>query len=282
MSKASLLIICISLKRSASRREKIINEIQQLNQLCPELSIDFDFFDAIYGKDLAPEYLSFINIAREQAGLCQRPLVAGEIGCLLSHLFVWQRLINGEYDQYQRVIIIEDDVYLNHNKINEKLLNITHSKEDFMFLGGHALKSRTRIHGYPSDNQLYFNMLGPSYLYSTACAYSLDKTAATDFLYKLIAKPSFADDWPYLLKHRFKVSHYFCFEQGGEDDSTIGSNRVDFKPTSTLERLKKNLPKIGKDLLARLKILIVFKRCISMSQFFTQAQEDGYRKDQVK
>lgn len=277
MSKASILIICISLKQSSSRRNNVSDEIQRLIQLCPDLSIDFDFFDGIYGKDLAPEYLSFINIAREQAGLCERTLVAGEIGCLLSHLFVWQRLINGEYDQYQRVIIIEDDVYLNTNKINEKLIDILDSKEDFMFLGGHALKSRTRIHGYPSDNQLYFNMLGPSYLYSTACAYSLNKSAATEFLYKLILKPSFVDDWQYLLKYRFKVPHYFCFEQGGEDDSTIGSNRVDFKPTKIMDRLKKNLPKIGKDLLARFKILIVFKRCMSLTQFFSKVGEEGYR-----
>lgn len=280
MSKASLLIICISLKQSVARRNNITDEIQQLEQLCPELSIDFKFFDGIYGKDLAPEYLSFINIAREQAGLCQRPLVTGEIGCLLSHLFVWQRLINGDYDQYQRVIIIEDDVYLNKNRLNEKLLDIQNSKEDFIFLGGHALKSRTRIHGYASDNQLYFNMLGPSYLYSTACAYSLNKAAATDFLYKLIAKPTFVDDWQYLLKDRFKVMHYFCFEQGGEEDSTIGSNRVDVKPSTTIDRLKKNLPKIMQDLVARLKLLMVFKRCTSLSQFFKQAGEDGYRIDQ--
>lgn len=280
MSKPSLLIVCISLQGSISRRENVANEIQKLIQLTPDVSIAFDFFDGIYGKDLAPEYLSFINIAREHAGLCQRPLIAGEIGCLLSHLFVWQRLINGEYDQYNRVIIIEDDVFLNKNKINEKLVDIAESKEDFIFLGGHALKSRTRIHGYPSKNQLYFNMLGPSYLYSTACAYTLNKSTASVFLSKLITKPSFVDDWQYLLRYRFKVPHYFCFEQGGEEDSTIGYDRVDYKPKGIINRLKKNLPKIGRDFLARLKVLLVFKHCMSLAQFFIQVGEEGYSKDQ--
>lgn len=277
VNSPKILLICISLKQSTERRENILSEINKLKQLTTNIQIDFEFFDAIYGKYLAPEYLSFINIAREQAGQCKRPLGSGEIGCLLSHMFIWQRQIEGYYDSYDRVIVIEDDVYLNSNKINEKLVDITHSKEDFIFLGGHTLQSRRRIHGYPSQNHLFFYMLGPSDLYTTTCAYSINKNVAQDFLKKLIQKPTFVDDWKYLLKYRFKTPYYFCFEQGGKDDSAINIDRLTNKNIKKPNRLQKNLTKFKNDIIARLKILIVFKKCISLAIFLKNNHEDNYK-----
>lgn len=271
-----ILLICISLKQSTERREDILKEINKLKGLATDVDVSFEFFDAIYGKDLAPEYLSFINIAREQAGQCKRPLGPGEIGCLLSHMFIWQRQIEGYYDSYDRIIIIEDDVYLNSNKINEKLLDISHSKEDFIFLGGHTLQSRRRIHGYPSQNHLFFYMLGPSDLYTTTCAYSINKNIAQDFLNKLIKKPTFVDDWKYLLKYRFKTPYYFCFEQGGKDDSAINTDRLTNKNIKKPNRLQKNLTKVKNDIIARIKVLLVFKKYASLESFLKLNKEDFY------
>ncbi len=277
MSNPSVIIICISLLQSLNRREQVAHEMNQLKGLCLDLNIDFEFFDAIYGKDLAPEYLSFINIAREQAKQCRRPLGPGEIGCLLSHMFIWQRQIEGLYDHYDRVIIIEDDIYLNHNQINEKMLDISKSSEDFIFLGGHTLQSRTRIHGYPSKNKLFFHMLGPSDLFTTTCAYSVTKVKAADFLNKLIAKPSYVDDWKYLLKYRMRTSYYFCFEQGGKEDSAINNDRLKYKGTKKPNRMRKNFNKIKNDIIARLKIILVLRKCVSLAKFLKENQEDFYR-----
>ncbi|MHA3081026.1 glycosyltransferase family 25 protein [Acinetobacter sp. ANC 5502] len=277
MSKSvKVLFVCISLKQSTSRRENVLNELQKLRECVTDVEIDFKFFDAIYGKDLAPEYLSFINIAREQARQCKRPLGPGEIGCLLSHMFIWQRQIDGHYDSYNRVIILEDDVYLNTNKINEKILDISQSTEDFIFLGGHTLQSRTRIHGYPSKNQLFFKMLGPSDLYTTTCAYSVTAKTAKLFLNKLISKPTYVDDWKYLLKYRFITPYYFCFEQGGKDDSNINVDRIKNKNIKKPNRLHKNLNKILHDFIARLKILITLRKNSSLASFLKNNREDGY------
>jgi len=273
----SILILCISLEQSKDRRENIEKEIDKLKSLCTNTDIDFQFFNGIYGRDLAPQYLSFINISREQAAQCKRPLGAGEIGCLLSHMFIWQNQIDGQYDQYDRIIIIEDDVYLNTNQIDKKILDIVDSKEEFIFLGGHTLQSRTRIHGYPSANNLFFYMLGPSDLYTTTCAYSVTKAKAQDFLYKLIKRPTYVDDWKYLLKNRLTTPYYFCFEQGGKNDSAINLDRLQNKNIKKPNRIQKNLTKIKNDIIARLKLLIVFKHCSSLAEFLKKNNEDFYK-----
>ena len=58
----NVLIICISLLKSTERRAKILNEINLLKQNIKDIQLDFEFFDAIYGKTLSAEYLSLINI----------------------------------------------------------------------------------------------------------------------------------------------------------------------------------------------------------------------------
>jgi glycosyl transferase family 25 len=275
-SKNNILLICISLKHSIDRRNHIQEQVNTLITLTPALNIDFEFFDGIYGKKLPEEYISFINIARENAGQCKRPLGVGEIGCMFSHMFIWQRLASGRYAQYDRVIILEDDVTLNSNLISEKLLHIAQSQEAFIFLGGHTRQSRTRIHGYPFQN-LYFNMLGPRDLYGAACAYSMTPAKATELLKKLIQKPTYLDDWKYLLDDLYTVQYYFCFEQGGKEDSSINEDRITYRKVNKPNRLQKNLSKMLYDLIARLKCLFALRKTGRLSTFLIDNQEDGYK-----
>ena len=273
-----ILFICISLKQSTERRQKISTEIEKLRKHITEIEISFEFFDGIYGKNLAPEYLSFINIARAQAGQCKRPLGSSEIGCLFSHLFIWQRQAEGNYSDFDRVIILEDDVFLNSNLINEKLVEISYSKEDFIFLGGHTKQSRTRIYGYEAHNSLSFTMLGPSDLYTAACAYSITENEAKKLLNKIIMKPTFVDDWKYLLADKHSISYYFCFEQGGKNDSSINHDRLKYKiKNKNIVRLKKNSMKIFNDINARLKAFFSFKKTTRLSLFLTKNKEDAYK-----
>ena len=55
----SILILCISLEQSKDRRENIEKEIDKLKSLCTHTDIDFKFFNGIYGRDLAPQYLFY-------------------------------------------------------------------------------------------------------------------------------------------------------------------------------------------------------------------------------
>jgi hypothetical protein len=86
-------IYCISLKRRTDRREKISSHLNSLG-------IDFEFFDAIDGKEIQ-------NVNPN--------LNHGEIGCILSHLEIYKKSISDGIGDY---LIIEDDcefhLMLNH------------------------------------------------------------------------------------------------------------------------------------------------------------------------
>ena len=79
-----------------------------------DIQIDFEFFDAIYGKKLL-RIFNFLNLSRQFAGLCDHELGPSELGCWLSHMIIWQRLAQGDYTAYDRIIIIEDDVIFKPN-----------------------------------------------------------------------------------------------------------------------------------------------------------------------
>ncbi|MFH3721617.1 glycosyltransferase family 25 protein, partial [Acinetobacter baumannii] len=51
-----ILILCVSLKGSNERQEKIKQQHQSLQSVIHDIQIDFEFFEAIYGKKLPNEY----------------------------------------------------------------------------------------------------------------------------------------------------------------------------------------------------------------------------------
>ena len=255
----------MSLKDSETRRETIKSQIRHLQKNILDIQIDFDFFDAVYGKKLPAEYLSFIDLRRQFSGLCDHALGPSEIGCFLSHMILWQRHAQGDYAQYDRIIIIEDDVIFNFNQIHEKLISLIETHPSFAFLGGHSQPSRRRIRGYTSQDQLYFNMSGPKDLYTATFAYSLTREQARIFVEKQIKRLTYIDDWKYLLQKHNTVPFYFCFEHDDEIPSSIASDRQNFmkKPN----RFKKNYRKIRNDLVSRIISFFLFKKIIRLSAF---------------
>lgn len=260
-----ILILCVSLEESKTRQDNISQQIQALTRAVSDIQIDFHFFDAIYGKKLAPEYLTFLNISREFAGKCEHELGASELGCFLSHMIIWQRLAQGDYKNYDRVIIIEDDVLFNFEQINQKLHSLLDTNPAFAFLGGHSQPSRRRIRGYTSLDQLYFNMTGPKDLYTATFAYSLTAEKAHEFVRKQIKSLTFIDDWKYLLAGSVSTPFYYCFEHDDEMQSSIAEDRKNFmkKPN----RFKKNYRKIRNDVISRIISLFLFKKIIRLSGF---------------
>lgn len=260
-----ILILCVSLADSETRRDNISQQIQALTHAVSDIQIDFQFFDAIYGKKLAPEYLTFLNISREFAGKCEHELGASELGCFLSHMIIWQRIAQGDYKNYDRVIIIEDDVLFNFEQINQKLHSFLDTNPAFVFLGGHSQPSRRRIRGYTSLDHLYFNMTGPKDLYTATFAYSLTAEKAHEFVRKQIKSLTFIDDWKYLLAGSVSIPFYYCFEHDDEMQSSIADDRKNFmkKPN----RFKKNFRKIRNDVISRIISLFLFKKIIRLSTF---------------
>lgn len=260
-----VIILCVSLKNSIERQEKILTQITNIQKKSQNIRLDFEFFEAIYGKSLRPEYLTFLNISRKIAGLCTHELGPGEIGCFLSHMILWQRHVNGVYKDYDRVIIIEDDVILNSLNFYEKLNSLIISNPPFAFLGGHTEPSRTRIRGYSSADGFHFNMTGPRDLYTSTYAYSLTPETAQKFIYKQIKCLSFIDNWKFLLAGKMEIPFFYCFEHDEELISSISDDRK--KYTKKPNRFKKNFNKMKNDLFSRIISLFLFKKIIRLSEF---------------
>lgn len=270
-SENSILIICVSLLESLARRTEMVEQIQLLkNNLSDTFDISFEFFDAVNGKQLPKELLEFFEIKRAQDNLCQHKLGPSEIGCFFSHFLIWQKISRGDYDQYKRVIIIEDDVYLIQDNLIDKFHSIVNEQSYFSFLGGHSKPSRSRIRGFESKDHLYFNLAGPKDLYTATFAYTVSKKAASDFISKFLDRLSYIDDWKYLLTDIKLIPFYYIFDHDDEITSSIADDRKQFatKPN----RFKKNFSKIKNDLFSRLFALILFKKIERLSMFISRVQ----------
>ncbi|AAP96480.1 beta-1,4-galactosyltransferase [[Haemophilus] ducreyi] len=92
-------IFIISLKDSP--RKNIIAE--RLNAL----GLSFNFFDAIYGKELSKKQLSEINYDFYiQKFNARKRLTLGEIGCAISHIKLYEYIVKNNINE---AIILEDD-----------------------------------------------------------------------------------------------------------------------------------------------------------------------------
>lgn len=98
----------LSLKNELLRRQHIQN---QLNELC----IPFEFFDAIDLRN-SNDMTYYDNYSHN----LQRSLTSGEIGCALSHMSIYEKILCNECNWS---LIIEDDALLN-NVTNKKIEHI--------------------------------------------------------------------------------------------------------------------------------------------------------------
>ena len=110
--KDEVSVFVISLERSVERRRRVAEMLESLK-------VKFTIFPAIDGSALSPQELELYSsdLAVKKAG---RELVAGEIGCYLSHLRLWESI--GETG-IQNALILEDDA-----EIGSAAVNIIHRR----------------------------------------------------------------------------------------------------------------------------------------------------------
>ncbi|MBI4749609.1 MAG: glycosyltransferase family 25 protein [Acidobacteria bacterium] len=93
----------ISLQRSTDRRARITRHLT-------EHKLSFEIIDAIDGRQLTSEQLAQYD-ARQAVRNLGRELVPAEIACALSHLSIYQRMVDQKLDE---VLILEDDAVLQY------------------------------------------------------------------------------------------------------------------------------------------------------------------------
>lgn len=126
-------IFIISLKNSP-RREFIAKRLSDLN-------LDFEFFDAVYGKDLSEEQLNQVDREFSMTRFATRkPLTLGEIGCAMSHINLYHHIVN---NKIEKAIILEDDAIVSQEfeKIVEQSLDKVSSNMEILFFEHGKAKS---------------------------------------------------------------------------------------------------------------------------------------------
>lgn len=96
-------IFMVNLKRRPERRWKMEGSFR-------ELGLDVEYFEAVDGREIDEKFLNNweIDFLPGYADpYHKRPMTMGEVGCFLSHLSIWRRIVD---ENLQEVLILEDDI----------------------------------------------------------------------------------------------------------------------------------------------------------------------------
>lgn len=99
--KPALRVLVITLPDAQERRE-------QIRQLLTALGLPFEFFPGVDGRAFDVAAHPAYDSARRRRAF-GRDLTSGEIGCLLSHRAVYEKMLAESLDE---VLVLEDDVLL--------------------------------------------------------------------------------------------------------------------------------------------------------------------------
>uniref|UniRef100_A0A7G3ADG3 Putative glycosyltransferase 25 family member-like protein n=1 Tax=Lutzomyia longipalpis TaxID=7200 RepID=A0A7G3ADG3_LUTLO len=152
-------IFMVNLKRRPERRLKMEGNFR-------ELGLDVEYFEAIDGRSIDDDFLNewAINFLPGYADpYHKRQMTMGEVGCFLSHLTIWQRIVK---ENLQEVLILEDDIRF-EPFFRERLLNLLQearqlSTWDLIYIGRKRLNESAEPWVEGSQYLVY-----PSYSYWT-------------------------------------------------------------------------------------------------------------------
>ena len=163
-------IYIINLERAKDRLNKVVNELKKLGG--PFLN--YNIFKAIDGKTIKDDEINKLLTLDAQysyyinAFNYDQIRSKGEVGCYLSHLGVWKDMVKNNYNN---VIILEDDVFttLNKDQINKNLnllpndYDCAHLAWFSRFEGEYLKKSPNWV--IPIENYKRFSMIYGTYAY---------------------------------------------------------------------------------------------------------------------
>lgn len=131
-------------------------------------SKEYYFYKAIDGNIDLDKY-KFNIIQKWYDPYTSKAMTKGEIGCALSHYFIWKEMLEKDIDN---LIILEDDIIIDNNfdKLLEKYRSQINEEYDMLYLGRKAINKETEV--FLTDN-----IVKPKYSYWT-CGYLLKKSGA--------------------------------------------------------------------------------------------------------
>lgn len=126
-------VYIINLKKDIEKKEYMLDLVKKYFS-------NYSIFEAVYGKELSTEYTNNLLDFTKMQKYLKRNLTAGEVGCSLSHIKIYEDMINNDTE---KALILEDDISFDNN-----LLEIINNIEkldlnwDIILLGHHTYFSR--------------------------------------------------------------------------------------------------------------------------------------------
>lgn len=179
-------IFVINLKKDTAKKA-------QISRLLTKLNLDFEIFPAIEGKKLTSAEIDSVYFWDKS--LFNRQLTNGEIGCAMSHLAIYKKMLS---ENIEMALIFEDDAIFDE-KLIESLKIINHLPKDYeLFLLGYSElpntgKEACTINIPIKNNPTKFLVNKPIELTFCTHAYIVNKRGATKLLQQI--KISLPIDW---------------------------------------------------------------------------------------
>lgn len=204
-------IFVINLEKDKERRHSIIEQFDSLN-------LEYEFSTGLLGASLTPEQKkAWYNEKKAYRNHC-RSLVPAHIGCSLSHVNVYRKIIA---EKLPYALILEDDVILPSNfkqlldGIEEKI--IKNNAEVILLSPAIGINKNGRVVNKEISIIPYKNGFFTS-------SYIVTQKAAQALLKDLFPINDVADCWKRLVKH--KVIDLYVLSSGfiEQDQDTFGSS----------------------------------------------------------
>lgn len=87
--------------------EKDVKRRAHMEELCQKHSLSCHFIKAIVGKDLSEDYIKSVYSKEKAIEKFGRELGLGEIGCALSHISIYQKIVD---EALPYAVVLEDDI----------------------------------------------------------------------------------------------------------------------------------------------------------------------------
>ena len=110
-------VFVVSLKNATARRAALKSHLGALG-------IEFEWFDAIRGDELGPQYRQEVNPGGNMS--------PGQLGCYLSHIHIYERIIE---QKLPVALVLEDDAVLHPSVKDLVATGCQHLEFDYCFLG---------------------------------------------------------------------------------------------------------------------------------------------------
>ncbi|WP_426577120.1 glycosyltransferase family 25 protein [Xenorhabdus stockiae] len=225
-------IFVINLKSNSERRLTIQQQADALN-------LDIEFIDAVYGIQLSDDEISQLVYDYPECRLTK-----GEIGCALSHLFIYKKIIS---ENISCALVLEDDAVLSNNikRVISDIKRVDNIRKPNVYL-------LSKVEKYIENKKIKsssFN-IHKAYEASGTHGYLVNKTAAKKLLNELKPIKYEADMWGIFIFRNFinvycVVPHIIDTSDQNKFDSLIEKERLSLREErqSYRHKLKKQEPK---------------------------------------